>query len=256
MQCVILAGGLGTRMAGVAGDLPKTLIPVNGVPFAAHQLDRLAEEGIGDVVYSIGHRGELIRSFVGDGRAWGLRVEYVEDGPTLLGTAGSLRRGLDEGVIAPSFLVLYGDSYLTTPYAAVVRAFEQSGLPALLTVFRNDDQWDRSNVVYEDGKLLLYDKRPERRTPLMRHIEYGLSALTAAALAGVAPGEPADLADVFYELSAHNRLGAYEVGDRFYEIGSPAGLEELERYLASARRGTAPTPGPPMPESPEARPVR
>jgi len=222
-------------MAGVAGDLPKALIPVNGVPFAAHQLDRLAKEGITDVVYSIGHRGELIRAFVGDGSAWGLRVEYVEDGPTLLGTAGTIRKGLDEGVVDSSFLVLYGDSFLTAAYAPVVRAFENSMLPALITVYRNDDRWDRSNVVFEDGKLRLYDKRPERRTPQMRYIEYGLSAMTAEALAGIAPALPADLGDVFHALSVEGRLAAHEVSERFYEIGSPVGLEELRRYLALKR---------------------
>ncbi len=231
MQAVILAGGLGTRMAGIAGDLPKTLIPVRGVPFAAHQLERLAGEGFEDVVYSIGHRGERVRAFVGDGGAWRLRVTYLEDGPTLLGTGGALRKGLDEGVVRSPFLVLYGDSFLPTPYAPVVGAFRESGLPALITVYRNDGRWDRSNVVYEDGVLQLYDKRQASATPAMRYIEYGLSVLTESAFDGVAPGAPADLSDIFHALSVDGRLAAREVTERFYEIGSPSGLEDLERYL-------------------------
>jgi len=237
VQCVILAGGLGTRMAKLAGDLPKALIPVGGVPFAAHQLDRLVQEGVTEVVYSIGYRGELIRDFVGDGSRWGLRVEYLEDGPTLLGTAGALRKGLDERLLRPSFLVIYGDSYLPIEYAAVMRAWERSSMPALITVYPNEDRWDRSNVVYEDGVARLYDKRPEFRKPAMRHIEYGLSVLTTGVLAEeVAPGTIADLADLFRSLSVGGRLAALEVTQRFYEIGSPAGLEDLERRLSASRR--------------------
>lgn len=232
MQCVILAGGLGTRMAHLSGELPKTLIPVDGVPFAAHQLRRLALNGVTSVVYSIGHRGDLIRDFVGDGSAWGVQVEYLEDGPRLLGTAGALRKGLAEGMVASPFLLLYGDSYLTADYGQAIRAFEQAGLPALMTVYRNEGRWEPSNVIYESGLVHLYDKRPESRTASMRHIEYGLSVLTSAALREeVLPEQPADLADVSHILSLKGRLAGHEVDERFYEIGSPGGLEDLERYL-------------------------
>ncbi len=236
MQCVILAGGLGTRMAHLSGELPKTLIPVDGVPFAAHQLRRLALNGVTSVVYSIGHRGDLIRDFVGDGSAWGVQVEYLEDGPRLLGTAGALRKGLAEGMVSSPFLLLYGDSYLTADYGQAIRAFEQAGLPALMTVYRNEGRWEPSNVIYESGLVHLYDKRPESRTAAMRHIEYGLSVLTSAALhEEVLPEQPADLADVSHILSLKGRLAGHEVDERFYEIGSPGGLEDLERYLRAQR---------------------
>ena len=238
MQCVILAGGLGTRMAHVTGTGPKALIPVRGIPFAAYQLEHLAREGITRVVYSIGHRGELIRDFAGDGSAWGLSVQYLEDGPELLGTAGALRKGLDQGLVDSPFLVMYGDSFLPIRFAPVVRAFERSKLPALITVYRNEDKWDRSNVLYEQGIVRLYDKRSERRAPGMLHIEYGLSVLAAGALEeGALSGvSPADLADVFHALSVRGRLAAHEVTQRFYEIGSPGGLEDLERYLLAEPR--------------------
>lgn len=237
LQCVILAGGLGTRVRHLTGDRPKALIPVNGEPFAGLQLRWLAEQGIKEVVYSIGHRGDAIRSFVGDGAPWGLSVRYFEDGPTLLGTGGALRRGLELEMICEPFLTLYGDSFLPVAYEPIVAAFERSGLPALMTVFRNEDAWGPSNVVFADGRVLRHDKHPEAKSPEMRHIDYGLSVLSAAPLLEhVGEGSVADLSDVFRGLSGQGLLAGYEVDQRFYEVGSATGLADLEAHLASLGR--------------------
>lgn len=238
MQCVVLAGGLGTRMRHFTERLPKALIPVNGVPFASHQLALLASQGIEEVVYSIGYRGSMIRSYVGDGSTWGLSVKYLEDGPTLLGTAGALRRGLDQGVVDSPFLVLYGDAYLPIDYAPVFEAFSAAGLPALMTVYRNADAWAPSNAVFSEGIVRLYDKRPQHRSSEMSYIDYGLSVLTADAIeVAVEADGAADLSDVFHRLSVEGRLAGYEVRQRFFEVGSPGGLADLERALTAAEAG-------------------
>jgi NDP-sugar pyrophosphorylase family protein len=232
MQCVILAGGLGTRIAAAAPEVPKALIPVAGAPFAHHQLTLLSRAGVKRVVYCIGHKGDAIRNFVGSGERWGLEVRYVDEGSNLRGTAGALRLALDEGALPDSFFVLYGDSYLPIDYAAAWSAFERSGKPALMTVFRNMQKWDTSNVVFEGGKVLLYDKK--RRDPRMVYIDYGLGALRRATVQQyVAAGKSADLADVYHQLSVEGSLAGFEVGERFYEIGSAAGLEDFARYIAS-----------------------
>lgn len=214
--------------------LPKALIPVNGVPFAGHQLAWLAAQGIKDIVYSIGYRGEMIRSYVGDGSAWGLSVKYLEDGPTLLGTAGALRRGLDSGVVESPFLVLYGDAYLPIDYPSVVEAFFAARLPGLMTVYRNADAWAPSNAVFSQGMVRLYDKRPEHRCSDMSYIDYGLSVLTAGPFEEAVE---ADLSDVVHRLSVEGRLAGYEVTQRFFEVGSPTGLADLERALAASGTG-------------------
>lgn len=236
MQCVILAGGLGTRVAAVAPSVPKALLPVAGEPFAAHQLALLARAGVRRVVYCIGHRGEAIRAFVGSGERWGLEVSYVEDGEALLGTGGALRRALDTGVLDPAFFVLYGDSYLPIDYRTVWEAFLAAGKPALLTVFRNEGRWDTSNVLYEDGRVALYDKqREDPRSAGMVHIDYGLSVLTREVLDRlVPPGARIDLANVYKALSLGGQLAGHEVHQRFYEAGSPSGLQDLEAYLGAA----------------------
>src|SRR6185369_10392492 len=112
MQCVILAGGIGSRMWPETRTVPKTLLPVAGRPFAHWQLEWLSRSGIDSVVYCLGYLAEDVRTFVGDGRQFGLKVSYVDEGEALRGTAGALRLALDSGVLDEDFLVLYGDSWL------------------------------------------------------------------------------------------------------------------------------------------------
>lgn len=238
MQCVILAGGLGTRMWPVAEFVPKTLLKVAGRPFADWQLRWLARSGIDSVVYCIGHLGDQIRTFVGDGRPWGLTVRYVDEGDQLRGTAGALRLAAAEGVLDDRFLVLYGDSWLQVDPAHVFRASAASGLPALMTVFENLGRWDGSNVVYDDGLVLRYEKGLDPVPADMRWIDYGLSVYTRELIeASVEPGGVADLAPICTALAAARRLAGYPVADRFYEIGSPEGLAELSGLLAADESG-------------------
>jgi NDP-sugar pyrophosphorylase family protein len=233
LPVAILAGGLATRLHPVTTTVPKALVEVAGRPFAEHQLDWLRDQGVDRVVFCVAHLGEMIRDALGNGSRWNLRIDYVFDGGTLLGTAGALKRALP--VLADAFFVLYGDSLLTCDLRAIERAFRASGRAGLMTVFRNDDRWDRSNVLFEDGRLLRYDK--VNRTPQMRHIDYGLGVLTERALAPVPADRPSDLAAVYQRLLADDDLAGVETTDRFYEIGSPEGLEETRAFLAGKTHG-------------------
>jgi NDP-sugar pyrophosphorylase family protein len=229
LPVAILAGGLATRLHPVTTAIPKALVDVAGRPFAEHQLDWLRAQSVERVVFCVAHLGEMIRDALGDGSRWGLRIDYVFDGGTLLGTAGALKRALP--ALGDSFFVLYGDSLLTCDLGVVERAFRESGRAGLMTVLLNDDKWDRSNVLFRDGRIVRYDK--VNRTPDMRHIDYGLGVLTAGALAPVPPDRPSDLVAVYQRLLADGDLAGVEVGDRFYEIGSPEGLEETRAFLSN-----------------------
>jgi MurNAc alpha-1-phosphate uridylyltransferase len=242
LTVVILAGGLATRMRPRTNDLPKSLLEVGGRPFADIQLTWLQSLGVRDVVFSVAHLGQAIRDHVGDGSRFGLSVRYVFDGETSLGTAGALRAVIDAGEVPDSFGVINGDSYLSLDLPAVVAAFDQSGLAALMTVMRNRDRWDASNAVYADGRVLLYDKRrPAEWRDRMEWIDYGFAVLrTSAITERVEPGHRADLAEVLRELSAAGRLAGYEVEDRFFEIGSPQGIADLQRHLSDQQRATDP----------------
>lgn len=233
LPVAILAGGLATRLWPLTETIPKSLVDVGGRPFAEHQLDLLRRHGITDVVFLVGYLGEMLRDALGDGSRWGIRLRYVFDGPRQLGTGGAIVPAL--GALGDPFLVLYGDSYLECDYAGIAGAFLASGKSGLMTVHRNDDQWDRSNVHFEGGKVVAYDK--QNRTPEMRHIDYGLGAFRHSAFEGCGRNEPFDLVTLYNRLLAAGDLAAYEVTERFYEIGSPEGLEETRAYLAA--RGTA-----------------
>jgi len=233
MQCVILAGGLGTRMRPLTDVVPKTLLPVAGRPFAWHQMQWLAAQGIDDVVYCIAHQGEQIRQYWASAPPPVRSLRYVDEGTELRGTGGALRLAFDEGVLDESFFVLYGDSFLPVEFAPVWNAFGASGSPALMTVLKNEGRWDRSNVIYDGGRVSLYSKTADAPTQArMQYIDYGLSVLHRDVIAGIAE-TVFDLAAVFHRLSLAGRLAGYEVTERFYEIGSPEGLRDLEQYLAS-----------------------
>jgi NDP-sugar pyrophosphorylase family protein len=232
LPVAILAGGLATRLRPVTERIPKALVEVAGRPFLAWQLELLRGSGVRKVVLCLGHLGEQVEALVGDGSRFGLEVACVHDGPTLLGTGGALRRAL--AALGRRFLVLYGDSWLECDYAAVAAAFEASAKLGLMTVYRNDGRFDASNVLFRDGRILRYDKA--RRTPDMAHIDWGLGALDAEAFAPYPPDAPLDLATVYADLLARGQLAALEVQQRFWEIGSPQGLEETRRHL-EARSG-------------------
>lgn len=234
LPCVILAGGLGTRMLPFTERLPKTLLEVGGRPFADMQLAWLRDQGVRHVIYSVGYLGERIRAHVGNGARHGLRVDYVDEGAALKGTGGAVRLVVDRGLVDPAFFVLNGDSYLTVTLADVELRFRASRMPALMTVLRNRDRWEMSNAVVAGGLVTLYDKaRPAASREGMEWIDYGLSVLQANVVRHVVqPGAVADLADLMHDLSVQGRLAAHEVTDRFYEIGSPQGLRDLEAHLA------------------------
>jgi N-acetyl-alpha-D-muramate 1-phosphate uridylyltransferase len=224
----ILAGGLATRMRPITRSIPKALIEVGGRPFICRQLDYLRDQGITQAVLCVGYLGAMIEQVIGDGGAFGLAVRYAYDGPHLLGTGGALKRALP--LLGEPFFVLYGDSYLVCDFRPMQQAFLRSGKPALMTVLRNDARWDKSNVLYENGCIVEYNKRDPRNT--MAHIDYGLGILSARALDGHEDGRPFDLADVYHALSLSGELAGFEVHQRFYEIGSPEGLRDTEAYFS------------------------
>lgn len=226
LPVAILAGGLATRLGPITETIPKALVDVAGKPFIVHQLALLRAAGIQRVVLCVAHLAEQIEAVLGDGREYGLEVVYAHD--PLLGTGGALRGALP--LLGERFLVLYGDSYLTCDYAAITRAYLASGKLGLMTVFENHGQFDASNVSFKGGELLRYDKTPG--LPNMTHIDYGLGAFAASAFAGYPETGRLDLAVVYQDLLARGELFGYEVSERFYEIGSPAGLEDTRRLLS------------------------
>ncbi len=239
MQAVVLCGGLATRMLPATERVPKVLLEVGGRPFLHHVVARLRAAGFVEIVLCAGHLGDAIEvAALGLGRD----VVVLRDGERLLGTAGALAAA--QGRLAPSFLVTYGDSYLLFDYAAPLRALTR--LPdttlGVMTVWQNDGALEPSNAAVEGDRVVRYDKARTSGV-LLDHIDYGAIALRRDALAAVASvateGEPSSLSDLLEAMSRRSELAAHVTRERFYEIGSPAGLADLEAYLRASRRTNA-----------------
>ena len=224
---VILAGGLATRLRPITEKIPKALVEVGGQPFIAHQLRLLKSHGVRSVVISAWYKGEMIREYVGEGDRFGVDVQYAFDGDNPLGTAGAIRHALS--LLNGPFFVLYGDSYLPCDYSNIQLHFERHLQPGLMTIYRNHGKWDTSNVEMRNNEILCYDKK--NRTPRMEFIDYGLGLFKPEVFVSLPQGQPADLADTYQKLVAHHALLAYEVKQRFYEVGSFEGLRELDALL-------------------------
>lgn len=239
MQCVILAGGLATRLGHRSTQIPKTLIQVAGSPFADWQLSWLASQEVTNVLYCVGHLGGQIEDYVSDGGDWGLEVTYSREGENLLGTGGALRLALDSDLLEDAFFVLYGDSYLCVNLLDVEKRFRAIALPVLMAIYRNGGRWGPSNVVLSNGKVVRYGKGLTTSGGEVQWIDYGVSIFTRRLIEkSIPPGHVYDLAWLLAEQAAIGQVGAYEVGERFYEVGSPSGLSELENRLRTSLRPT------------------
>ena len=227
LPVALLAGGLATRLRPITAKIPKLLVEVAGEPFFSHQLKLLKAAGLTRIVLCVGYLGEQIVDLYKDGSAYGVDIKYSFDGTKLLGTAGALIQAMP--LLGDSFYVLYGDSYLPIDYRKIGDHFLASGKKGLMTVFENKGLYDSSNVWFQNGEIKVYDKKV--KLPEMKHIDYGLGLFKASAFESYSKTEVVDLAEVQKSLVSQKELCGYEMRERFYEIGSPEGLAELNTLL-------------------------
>lgn len=234
LPVVILAGGLATRLRPITEKIPKSLVDVAGEPFIFRQLKYLQAQGIKNVTLCVGHLGEMIEAMVGSGNQFGIEVTYSHDGSRLLGTGGAIKQALP--LLGENFFVLYGDSFLPIDFSKVEAVFRDSGKPALMTILKNEDKWDKSNVTYLNNELVEYNKNYPSSD--MNYIDYGLGVLSASLFHSYAEAKPFDLSEVYNLLSIKSELKGYPVVQRFYEIGSHTGLKETEYFFANKGKTT------------------
>ena len=230
-QCVILAGGLATRLRPITDNIPKSMVPVGNKPFLEYQVELLRNMEVVDLILCVGHKSELIVDYFGDGSNFGVKISYSHE-DILLGTGGALRNAAN--MLEDRFFVLYGDAYLDVNYIEIADYFNRMRYPALLTVYKNEGQFDTSNVSFLNEESVLYDKHNPSKD--MRFIDYGLSIISKRIVEQyIASDVFYDLADCYRALSLKNDLLGYEVKERFYEIGSKAGLREFEEFIRGQR---------------------
>jgi len=225
-----LTGGLATRLGDLTKNRPKSMVKVQGKPFLEYQLELLRREGITNIVLCIGYMGEQIKSQFGEGEKWGINIKYSsEDKP--LGTAGALKKA--EALLNDTFFTMYGDSYLFLDFSHIMSYFESQNKLALMTVYKNYDQYDRSNTVVEGNLVRKYSKKEKTRD--MVYIEYGANIFRKEALEMIPENQFYSLDELFPRLIEIDELLAFEVKERFYEIGSPQGLKDFEEYIRGAK---------------------
>ena len=222
----ILAGGLGKRLGQKTINKAKALIDVAGKPFISRQLNYLSDQGIKDIVICTAHLGEQIKNYIGNGSKYNLKIFYSDDGDQLLGTGGSVKKACQ--ILGENFFILYGDSFLPIDFSLVEKAFLNEKKPALMTVFKNLSQWDKSNVYFKD-KCVKYNKNNPQKD--MTYIDYGLNIVKNSIFYDFPSNKAFDLADVFEDLSNKDLLAGLEVYDRFYEIGSINGLNDTIKFF-------------------------
>ena len=226
LPVAILAGGLGTRLGKKALNKAKVLIDVAGKPFISRQLNYLSDQGIKDIVICVGHLGNQIKNYIGNGSKYNLNVSYSDDSDRLLGTGGSIKKACQ--ILGEHFFILYGDSFLPVNFTLIEKAYFQEKKPALMTVLKNKERWDKSNAYFKDKCVKYNKKKPQKN---MDYIDYGLNIVKNSIFSDFPSNEVFDLADVFENLSNKSLLAGFEIYDRFYEIGSINGLNDTIEFF-------------------------
>ena len=227
---VILAGGLATRLRPITEKIPKSLIEINGLPFVYHQLELLEKKGFKNVHFCLGFLGEQVEKAVKESEYFKrLSISFSYDGNTLLGTGGTIRKIINQ--LPEYFFVTYGDSYLDIDFYDIQEIFElkKQRFTSLMTVYENSNLFDKSNVVFENGSIELYSK--SKKDSKMAYIDYGVGILSNKCMDNYDKNIIFDLAELYENLSLKKELYGYEVFQRFYEIGSLQGIEDLSNYL-------------------------
>ena len=231
LPIVILAGGLGTRLHPLTKTIPKSMVKINGIPFIEYQLKLLAKQACEEVILCVSYKSEVIQDFVGDGSRYGLLIKYSHDGSDQLGTGGAIIKALP--LLGDNFIVLYGDSFLPTSLKTIAEAHLQGSKSATMAVFRNNNNYDASNVLFSNGNLKFYSKTKPNQ--LYTHIDYGITVFKKCIFKRYITEQSLDLADVCSELSAISDLAGFEVFERFYEVGSPSGIEDFSDFVRSIK---------------------
>ena len=231
LPIVVLAGGLATRLRPVTETLPKSLIPINEIPFVLHQLALLQSKGFTEVHFCLGYLGHMVEELVIKSSFTSLlHITFSYDGDTLLGTGGAIKKILS--MISSPFFITYGDSYLDINYQEVESFFNENRkneMTGLMTVFGNQGKWDTSNVIFENNEIVLYSKK--KKNERMQYIDYGAAILSKNVFESYNKGVIFDLADIYEQMSINNNLLGFKVSNRFYEVGSFTGIYDISNYL-------------------------
>lgn len=233
MQAVILAGGLATRLGQLTQNVPKSMVKISDRPFLEYQLEFLKQNAVDQVVLCVGHLGNQIEDYFGNGAKFGVKIKYSYERSKLLGTGGALKNA--GPMLEDVFFTLYGDSYLSLDFSTVMSYFRKFDKLALMTVYKNYDRYDGSNVAIEGNMVRHYGISGTAEK--LVYIDYGASLFRKKTLDLFPSGEVFAIGDIFTKLIAMDQLLAYEAERRFYQIGTPEGLQEFIELVKGMEKG-------------------
>ena len=221
---VILCGGLATRLGDISKETPKSMIKIGGKPFLEHQIDFLKNSSIKDIILCVGHLSEKIEDYFGNGKDFGVKITYSHDGDKPLGPIGAVKNA--EPLLEDTFFIMYGDSYLTADLQKAYSFFKQNNKLGLMVVYKNNNRYDKSNIVTKDNMVLSYGENDAT------YIDYGTSILRKKTLEFIPKNTFFTTGDLFTKLIEEKELLSYEVKERFYHIGNPEALKEFRKYIS------------------------
>jgi MurNAc alpha-1-phosphate uridylyltransferase len=221
MKAMILAAGRGERMRPLTDLTPKPLLPVAGKPLIVWHLERLARAGFREIVINHAHLGDQIETLLGDGAAWGLRIEYSAEPAGALETAGGIANALPLLGSAP-FLVVNGDIFCDWDFARARSALPDDALAHLVLV-PNPPQHPAGDFTLADATV--------GRGAADRLTFSGIGVYRPALFAGIEPGRPAKLAPLLVDAIAAGRIRGERHAGRWEDVGTPERLAALDAEI-------------------------
>ena len=232
MKIILLAGGLGTRLKETLRDIPKPMAPINSKPFLEYQFMRFRTQGFSEFILSIGHQGEIIRDYFGNGHRLGLAIRYTVE-TDLLGTGGALK--LAEPIIdSEDFLLANGDTYLEADLRAALRFHEEKeALGTILLVYRNDT--GRYGRVHLDDRARIVSFTEKSLNGYAGYINAGIYIFRKDLFRYIPENRVCSLEREILPSLIGEGLYGFPVEGYFIDIGIPEDYEKAKKELPLRR---------------------
>ena len=232
MTAVIMAGGKGTRVASVNSQIPKPLLPVAGKPVLLHEIECLRRQDITDIILVVGHLGEQIVNYFGDGRDFGVHIEYFRE-ETPLGTAGALYHL--KARLRDDFLLLNGDLIFDVDFARLMAFHKAHEAMVTLLVHPNDHPYDSGLVIADDnGRVRGWLTKEDERTWYKNCVNAGLHVLSPRLLEKLQTPRKTDLdRELIRPLIPTGEVYAYRSPEYVKDMGTPERIAAVERDIRS-----------------------
>lgn len=235
-QAVILAGGAGTRLRPFTLKNPKPLVPVNGIPFLAHLISLLKQNGIKEIIILTGYLGEKIPAKFGDGSRFGIKIKYSYT-PFNDYSGEEIKSGVRilnaHELLSDLFLLLYCDNYLPFDIKRLEKLFAEKNAEVLVTAYSNKDNSTKNNMFISEGYVRKYDKT--RTYKKLNSVDIGYMIVNKKVLEQL-PKTNSKFEDIIFpKLIKSGKLAGYLTDQKYYSIGDPKRVKVTADFLKAKK---------------------